>query len=790
MAEIREDYILNDRASGPLDKITRAMTGTSNAAYQAQMAGNRLASSMGAAAQSVRAAQGTVKQYESALNGVQGRMIRLDAEFGAHLQRQDALVAAGKQNTAEFQRLDKTMEALGSRIRTLQAQESILNQGLATSQTRLQEAAAAYDELSAEAERAAASADRMAGNTRELNPQMDKLSQNAKEASREVQQAGNQADKASSSFQKLWSTVRNSALVLGGIRIGKQLLGLSDTLVQTRARIDMMNDGLQTTAELQGAIYQAAQDSRGAFADTADLVGKLGTLAGSAFGSSKEIVAFAEQVNKHLTLSGTNAAGAQAAMLQLTQAMSSGVLRGEELNSILEQTPTIAQSIADYMGLSVGQMRELASEGAISASVVKSAMFAAADETNAKFKQMPMTWAQVWTQFQNMATRALEPVLNGINWAVNNMDTLKGVFLAVGAAAVVAGIGTNGFRVALWGATKAAGAFFLTLLKNPFTWIALLVGIVVFAIYKWIQAVGGLEIAWLKCENILIMVWDIIKIAFFSTVYGILNMFDKMVLGIHTASVSIQNIAGDMKAGFLMKMQDMFGGAIDLVNQFIRKLNSISIFGHKLFDIGEIDRNFGTAAAQKNNAEKMIRNLGLMQDNITAMGNRAYRDARMAGMTYDFNKGIDDRLANIAAKEAAAKTNNFDVSGITGGATSIFGAGMDIANALGVNPYQLMYNDIAGSAGDANKALKGISGDVADIKKEVQMDDETLKYLEDRAQRQYINRVNLTAQTPVINIRGQNTGDTAADRKAIAEAIKQILVEQLASNGNLATARP
>lgn len=790
MAEIREDYILNDRASGPLDKITRAMTGTSNAAYQAQMAGNRLANSMGAAAQSVRAAQGTVGHYEKAVADMQGRIFRLNTDLGVWQQKQELLAAAGKEGTARFNQLGKSIESATGRLKMLREEEKILNGALATSQTRLQEAAAAYDELSAEAERAAASADRMAGNTRELNPQMDKLSQNAKEAGREVQQAGNQADKASSSFQKLWSAVRNSALVLGGIRIGKQLLGLSDTLVQTRARIDMMNDGLQTTAELQGAIYQAAQDSRGAFADTADLVGKLGTLAGSAFGSSKEIVAFAEQVNKHLTLSGTNAAGAQAAMLQLTQAMSSGVLRGEELNSILEQTPTIAQSIADYMGLSVGQMRELASEGAISASVVKSAMFAAADETNAKFKQMPMTWAQVWTQFQNMATQALEPVLNGINWVANNMDTLKGVFLAVGAAAVVAGIGTNGFRVALWGATKAAGAFFLTLLKNPFTWIALLVGVVVFAIYKWIQSVGGLEIAWLKCENILLMVWDIIKIAFFSTVYGILNMFDRMVLGIHTASVSIQNIAGDMKAGFLMKMQDMFGGAIDLVNQFIRKLNSISIFGHKLFDIGEIDRNFGTAAAQKNNAEKMIRNLGLMQDNITAMGNRAYRDARMAGMTYDFNKGIDDRLANIAAKEAAAKAKDFDVSGITGGATSIFGAGMDIANALGVNPYQLMYNDMAGSAGDTSKALKGISGDVADIKKEVQMDDETLKYLEDRAQRQYVNRVNLTAQTPVINIRGQNTGDTAADRKAIAEAIKQILVEQLASNGNLATARP
>lgn len=779
MAEIREDYILNDRASGPLDKITRAMTGTSNAAYQAQMAGNRLANSMGAAAQSVRAAQGTVKQYESALSGVQGRMIRLDAEFGAHLQRQDALVAAGKQNTAEFQRLDKTMEALGSRIRTLQAQESILNQRLATSQTRLQEAAAAYDELSAEAERAAASADRMAGNTRELNPQMDKLSQNAKEASREVQQAGNQADKASSSFQKLWSAVRNSALVLGGIRIGKQLLGLSDTLVQTRARIDMMNDGLQTTAELQGAIYQAAQDSRGAFADTADLVGKLGTLAGSAFGSSKEIVAFAEQVNKHLTLSGTNAAGAQAAMLQLTQAMSSGVLRGEELNSILEQTPTIAQSIADYMGLSVGQMRELASEGAISASVVKSAMFAAADETNAKFEQMPMTWAQVWTQFKNMATQALDGVLTGINWLANNIQIIGPIVLGLGGAFAVFLLAANWINITS-AATKGLQAA-QTMLGNamkvawakPLIVISLLVG-AFFLVIGIIEKVTGTSISaagaiagavyWLASLVINIGVG-----ALNSLIQAVWSIFVKPLGGL------IEWIVNAFSGGF----DNILDAGANILGKLISAFLEFGKIATKIIDAVFGSNLTGKISSIQNKVESWGKN-----DKAKTWKLEAPTINYREDLTDSFNRGYD------WGSNLSGFTPDFDVSGITGGATSTFGAGMDIANALGVNPYQLMYNDLVGSAGDANKSLKGISGDVADIKKEVQMDDETLKYLEDRAQRQYINRVNLTAQTPVINIRGQNTGDTAADRKAIAEAIKQILVEQLASNGNLATARP
>lgn len=249
------------------------------------------------------------------------------------------------------------------------------------------------------------------------------------------------ARRAAASTDALTSSVKRLAAAVLSIRAVKGIFSLSDAMTSTTARLDMMNDGLQTTAELNDMIFASAQRSRGAYQETADLVSKLGVLAGDAFGSSAEIVAFAEQINKQMTIAGTSTAGAQAAMLQLTQAMSSGVLRGEELNSILEQAPTIAQSIADYLGVSVGVMREMASEGQITAQVVKNAMFAAAEETNAKFEAMPYTWGQVWTSMKNTITQTFQPALDAIgklaDLAGENIDTVVGLLYGLAAAALV-----------------------------------------------------------------------------------------------------------------------------------------------------------------------------------------------------------------------------------------------------------------------------------------------------------------------------------------------------------------
>lgn len=197
-------------------------------------------------------------------------------------------------------------------------------------------------------------------------------------------------------------------------------LNLSDTLASTTARLNMMNDGLQTTQELQDRIFLSAEWSRGLYQATADAVSKLGLMAGDAFDSSQEIVAFMEQVNKQFRIAGTEAAGIDAAMLQLTQAMGSGVLRGEEYNSILEQAPNIIQTIADYLEVPKGKLKDMAAEGKITADIVKAAMFAAADETDAKFESMPMTFEQIRTSLENTALMSLQPLLEKLNEVANS----------------------------------------------------------------------------------------------------------------------------------------------------------------------------------------------------------------------------------------------------------------------------------------------------------------------------------------------------------------------------------
>lgn len=236
----------------------------------------------------------------------------------------------------------------------------------------------------------------------------------------------NEIREGNENANQLMNTIKGAIAAYASIQSISQAIDLSDQLTSTTARLNMMNDGLQSTAELQNMIFASAERSRGSYQATADAVSKLGLMAGDAFSSNEEIVAFMEQLNKQFTIAGTEAAGIDAAMLQLTQAMGSGVLRGEEFNSILEQAPNVIQAIADYMDVPKGQLKDLAAEGVITSDIVKNAMFAAADETNAQFESMPKTFAQIGTSIQNTALMAFQPVLSYMNEIANSeaFDTM------------------------------------------------------------------------------------------------------------------------------------------------------------------------------------------------------------------------------------------------------------------------------------------------------------------------------------------------------------------------------
>ena len=201
--------------------------------------------------------------------------------------------------------------------------------------------------------------------------------------------------------------------------IGK-VLDYSDNLTLTKARLNLVNDGLQTTDELQNKIYQAAQRSRGSYDDMASSVSKLGLLAGDAFKNNDEMIAFSEMMNKSFKVSGASNQEISSATYQLTQAMAAGKLQGDEFRSIMENAPMLADAIAKYMGKSKGELKELSSEGVITAAVIKNSLFSAADDINAKYEQMPKTFGDTMTSIKNTASRYLQPVADKITELLNS----------------------------------------------------------------------------------------------------------------------------------------------------------------------------------------------------------------------------------------------------------------------------------------------------------------------------------------------------------------------------------
>lgn len=269
---------------------------------------------------------------------------------------------------------------------------------------------------------------------------LNEMEESYRKCNNQQEQLNKRLGQGSSAANGLLGKIKGIASAYLGMKGLSGLVNLSDTITQTDARLSMMNDGLQTTAELNDMIYASAQRSRGSYLATADAVAKLGLMAGDAFSSNQETIAFMEQVNKQFKIAGTSATGIEAAMLQLTQAMGSGVLRGEEYNSILEQAPNIIQAIAEYMDVPKGQLKDMAADGKITADIVKAAMFACADETNAKFESMPKTWSDIWTSMKNRAIKALDPVLTKINQLANServQRTVNGLINAFSVMSVV-----------------------------------------------------------------------------------------------------------------------------------------------------------------------------------------------------------------------------------------------------------------------------------------------------------------------------------------------------------------
>lgn len=532
-----------------------------------------------------------------------------------------------------------------------------------------------------------------------------------------------QAQKEAKGVANAWGSVKKYiGSALAAISVQK-IIDLADTMTTTRARIDLMNDGLQTTDELQSMIMASANRSRAAYQTTADAVSKMGIMAKDAFGNNAELIQFTELINKQFTIAGTSAAGVDAAMLQLTQAMSSGVLRGEELNSIFEQAPTIIQTIADYLGVPIGQIRAMAAEGQITSTIVKNAMLSSADEINAKFNAMPMTFAQVWTLAKNIALEAFGPVIQaigaGAQWIYENWSTIAPIFWGLAGAAIAYAVALGIQTAATWIANGAAKAFFVTLLSNPLFWIALAVGVVIAALYKMIQAVGGVKNAWEICKAALVVAWTALKVAFFAVYNWIANLIDKLKLCWQKAGTAIANFMGDMKVSVLTVLQNMINGAIGIINDFISLLNKIP--GVNISLIEQV--TFATTAAAENEAAKQARADALNQYEADIKAAQAERDATYSAAKQelaDATAQLSETYANARAEAAQANSD----AGVSDWNTDQY----DVGNVDSV-------------------------GTVGSIESDVNIADEDLKFLRDVAEMRYVQ--NFVTLTPTVAVDAQ-----------------------------------
>ena len=292
------------------------------------------------------------------------------------------------------------------------------------------------------------------------------------------QRFNNKVSEGTSRAGALWGKLKGLAATYFGLQAAKGIIGTADQLTMTKARLDLINDGMLTTAELEDKIYQMAQRSRGGFMETADAVAKLGQRTGNLFKSNDETIAFTETLNKMFVVAGTSQAEMASATLQLTQALGSGVLRGEEFNAVFEAAPNVMQAVADSIGQPIGKLKELASDGKISASIVKNAILGATEKVNKQFESMPYTWAQVWTTIKNYTLKATRPILQAISDITKNERFIAFANEVGNVISRIAGFIKNLYSVLApalgWIFDKIAGIY--NFIKNNWSLIAPIIG--------------------------------------------------------------------------------------------------------------------------------------------------------------------------------------------------------------------------------------------------------------------------------------------------------------------------
>lgn len=613
---------------------------------------------------------------------------------------------------------------------------------------------------------------------------------------------------------ELTNTIKRAVAAYISIQSVGKALNISDELVQTTSRLNMMNDGVQTTAELVNMVYAAAQDARGSFSQMADVVARFGNNAKDAFSSSEEVVAFADLIQKQMTIAGASTQEAANAELQLSQALGSGVLRGDELNSIFEQAPNLIQNIADYLDVPIGKIREMAADGELSADVVKAAIFSAADDINSKFNEMPMTWGQIWQSMQNTALIAFQPVLQRLNDLANSeafqtfiqgtieaMATLANILLNVFDLAVSIGtfIGDNWSIIApiIYGVIAALGAYLAIMgIVNAITAISAAIDATKAAAdalaagqtFLWTVQQYGLNAALAACP----ITWIIVLIiALIAIIFAVCNAIAKMTgiansgFGVITGGVNVviqffknlgltvANIAlgiGNAIAALASNMMTAFHNAICSVQSWFYNLLSTALsviegICSALNKLPFVEFDYsGISSAADDYAAKASEAAGNKEDyqSISDAFNEGFTtfDAFQDGWASDaFNAGAawGDGIAD--------KVSNFSLS-------DVFGQ-TDIPN---VGDYTSGFNDAIANSG-VGDSIGNIDDNTGKIKDSLDVTEEDLKYLRDIAEQESINR--FTTAEVTINQTNNNNVSSDTDLDGFITALDDAMGEAI-----------
>ncbi len=659
-----------------------------------------------------------------------------------------------------------------------------------------------------------------------LKSNYDNVAKSIKNGHNNQEQFNNSINTANSSSNKLLNTVKNIVLTLGGVTAMKSLVNLSDTTTSNKSRLELIVDDNGSVAELENKIFAMSNRTRSDFIATSNVISKLGILAGENFKNNDEIIAFTELMNKNFAISGASIQEQTSAMYQLTQAMAAGKLQGDEFRSIMENAPLLAEAIAEYTGKSKGELKELSSEGLITADIIKNAMFASADQINAKYSKMPMTWGQIWTRMKNVAVKALDPVLvkinelannqqvqemfnmfidgaslaaqailgliEGISWLINILEPVAPIILGIvgayvafniisgitsgiltiqalahgiaGAAEMLHAGKTMAATAAQWGLNSA-------LLACPITWIVILIMALIVALtYLWFTND--------KVAYALLYLWDALRLGIMVAGLGIQAVWyalqlaalylwlgiQTVVLGLMTAWFGFQTGVEAVCLGVLSIFQGLYNGIVSIVNAIITVLNKIPGVEIDTVEAASFANDFA----------------GKMANNIIDRNSKLQEMASQMDGTMDQINNIKGKMGselNASAtniQNTAANMNNTRQDRVDHRNDWINGAGNAIKNVLSDKSFTIDPSQF----GNGNGTLGDIAGNTKDIANNTrEITDEDLKYLIDIAERDTINRFTTVPLT--INLTNNNNINGEQDIDGIVDQVTNKLTTRL-----------